>query len=455
MGIQYKYRKILTVFTIVGFALLWAICQSTLLNHFASDGSIDASRVVSSGLVYVLLLNTLLWLPLLCRNHLPQVLLTCLTLLCCLSLVHFASPYIIPTLAYPQYRSFASQALHHVLPPKTRMFEGKYDGVDVYVDTNEDGLRTRYTRQQFASMGVRIIVMGDSFAFGLGVRQSQVWPQVLENKLRSRFGRGDIGVLNAGVISYSPILEARQFDGILRHYKPDLVILLLDPTDIGDDYTYAVDLDANRGVTTLRPPGSLSPGIWTMTQGVRAYMGSALSFPYDVICRHLMPQFMPKKPYNYYDFRLKIGGTVETNRFFIYRYSRDNTRAFYDFTYSNIVNIAESAHDLGATFILAPSPRFHHWNTNECPANWESKSYRLDEPFQFEYLHYFRERARSGHIEMIDLLGAFQSTTNFPLVFRNDPHWNEAGHDFVASVMEKYIVKHHAGYFEKTERSKK
>lgn len=354
-----------------------------------------------------------------------------------------------PQVALPKYTGFPSSDLHHVPPPDTRMFEGKYDGFNVFVQTNEDGLRTSYSRVQFASFGTRIIVMGDSFVFGLGVRQDKVWPQLLEDRLRVRFGRNDIGVLNAGIISYSPILEARQFDTILRYYKPDLVVLLVDATDIGDDYQYAKEFEIHPP-TVIHPMKAMPTGILLMSEGIRGKIWSALSLPFELVYKHFVNRSAtPTRvdPYDYYASHIEINGVVETNRFFIYRHPLDDTRPYFDFMYSNIIHIAEATHGVGADFILAPSPRFHHWNNKECPANWEASSYRLDEPYQYEYFRYFSERAESGQIETLDLLAQFQATTEFPLVFNGDPHWNEAGNSFVANAIEEYIVKHHANLF--------
>lgn len=81
--------------------------------------------------------------------------------------------------------------------------------------------------------------MGDSFTFGLGVGDDENVPFQLEQILRARLNRSDVGVLNAGVISYSPIIHRSAFMEIVRHYSPTLTVLLLDIGDIGDDYKYA------------------------------------------------------------------------------------------------------------------------------------------------------------------------------------------------------------------------
>jgi hypothetical protein len=143
------------------------------------------------------------------------------------------------------------------------------------------------------------------------------------------------------------------------------------------------------------------------------------------------------EPYDYYGFNFMIDGTVERNRYFIYRHPLQITRPFFDSTMRHIDAVADQASRLGAPFALFVTPRFQHWNPKECPDNWESSQYRLDEPYQYEYFRYFDGMTRQYSI--VDLLPDFKATDRYPLVFRNDPHWN-AGHAFVAEVVTKHLM---------------
>jgi hypothetical protein len=93
--------------------------------------------------------------------------------------------------------------------------------------------------------------------------------------------------------------------------------------------------------------------------------------------------------------------------------------------------------------VLVVVPRYHHWSKSECPDNWERGAYQEDEPFQFEYFRFFEQAAAGEPFPIFDLLPAFKATREFPLVFRNDPHWNARGHDFVAQRLEDYLVGQH------------
>jgi len=70
----------------------------------------------------------------------------------------------------------------------------------------------------------RIVVLGDSVSFGLGVDQDEIWPAVLERRLNA--GRGqDWDVINLAIFAYNTAdeLETLRTDG-LKH-RPELVIL--------------------------------------------------------------------------------------------------------------------------------------------------------------------------------------------------------------------------------------
>ena len=54
--------------------------------------------------------------------------------------------------------------------------------------------------------GPVVLALGDSFTFGLGVRDSETWPAQLETRLRTLTGR-DVTVINAGTISYGVFQE--------------------------------------------------------------------------------------------------------------------------------------------------------------------------------------------------------------------------------------------------------
>jgi hypothetical protein len=333
---------------------------------------------------------------------------------------------------------FRSRQFHHIYPPNTRRYMGRFEGTPVFLDTNEDGLRTHYSKELFRKHDHRVIVLGDSFTFGLGVPGEATFPPLMETRLRESIGGSSVAVLNAGIVSYSPFLQHLLLEKKLADYQPTLVVLMLDATDIGDDYAYMRTAQPS-GNSWVFPFDDAAPvpyrgALVELSRPYRRRLASALRFPFQLAGLTTASS----SEFDYYDFEVHVGGVVERNRYFIFRHPLDDTRAYFDDTMRNIDAIAASVARLGARFVLAISPRYHHWNAAECPNNWERRDYGLAEPYQFEYFRYFGGVRRDYPI--IDLLPDFKSTTSYPLVFAEDPHWNAAGHRFVADVVAKHLV---------------
>lgn len=338
------------------------------------------------------------------------------------------------------FKFIHSPRFHHAHPPGHRLFILNDDqGRATFATLNADGLRSDRTRAEFVKLGKRVAVLGDSFAFGFKVDQPYAFPQVLERTLRERYGKADLGVLNAGVTSYSPYLEHRLLDEVVAGYRPDVVVLLLDATDIGDDIFYArlaqASGDGGFGPSSVWLPNGATlsdhSALLQRLQPISGFAGAILSHPFAVA---VTPMAIGGS------LNLDFEGGVEQSRFFIFRYPLDKTRRFFDATFENIAATARSAQAMGAAFVLVVAPRFQHWNRKECPDNWESGEYKLDERYQDEYLRYFDERKPTSPFPIINLIGAFRASTTFPLVQKDDPHWNRDGHALVAATVAQALV---------------
>lgn len=96
------------------------------------------------------------------------------------------------------------------------------------VRINENGLRDRQHSYERQNDGKRILVLGDSFAWGYGLEESERFSQLLEKSL-------DVEVINAGVSGYSTDQELLWYKNEGVKYDTDLVILVLAGNDVGDN----------------------------------------------------------------------------------------------------------------------------------------------------------------------------------------------------------------------------
>ncbi|MFC1589896.1 SGNH/GDSL hydrolase family protein [Candidatus Omnitrophota bacterium] len=127
---------------------------------------------------------------------------------------------------------------HHIPPA---YFEGTMHSegdFNIPFRTNNRGMRGPGDYAYKKERGVfRIVVLGDSFVFGVGVEARETASSVLEDLLNSGNDK-KYEVLNFGVNSYSPLLEYIYLKEEAIKYRPDAVILMLDLCDIQDDYFY-------------------------------------------------------------------------------------------------------------------------------------------------------------------------------------------------------------------------
>ncbi len=331
-----------------------------------------------------------------------------------------------------------SPLYHHVHRPGSVMYQGSYEGADIVIETNEDGFRSRHSRDSFLEHSLRVAVLGDSFTFGSGVRQEEPFPQLMEGLLSSQLPGESIAVLNAAAPSWSPLIGVRLFDGVVRHYRPGHVLYILDATDIGDDVKYASEIvdRGGRDVFELEAPPSARYFGAVAQVAIDGGPVESLLLPWRALGLARGPA---KRAYDWYDFELEVGGVVERNRFFIYRHPLEVTRPWFDRTWENLRELSRLVETEGADFTLVLMPRYHPWNPRECPENWEAAEYALDERWQHEFFRYFEERRADAGFEIVDLLPAFREAHEAPLVFAVDPHLNPAGHALVARALTESV----------------
>lgn len=81
---------------------------------------------------------------------------------------------------------------------------------------------------------LRVLALGDSFTFGIGVQLEDAWPQVLERGLTDELQR-PVQVINAGFVAgYMPTTYVTWLAEHGQQYQPDLVLVGLCLNDMGN-----------------------------------------------------------------------------------------------------------------------------------------------------------------------------------------------------------------------------
>lgn len=110
----------------------------------------------------------------------------------------------------------------------------KKDEFDVHVKINNFGFRGKDIKFEKTPGVTRIFMVGDSFTFGVGAEENQTIPYLTEEFLKNK--GNSVEVINAGVGHRSPISYYLKLRDSYLRFKPDAVVLLLDFSDLRDDW---------------------------------------------------------------------------------------------------------------------------------------------------------------------------------------------------------------------------
>ena len=132
------------------------------------------------------------------------------------------------------------RGLHVVRPDRPWLYgmrpgaEARLKASGVRYVVNADGFRDGSYRRPKPSGTFRVVVLGDSIAFGYGVALEQSFPKLLEARLRVLAPDKHVEVLNLGVSGYNAYTEAALFADVGVAYEPDLVLVQFCINDLND-----------------------------------------------------------------------------------------------------------------------------------------------------------------------------------------------------------------------------
>ncbi len=280
------------------------------------------------------------------------------------------------------------------------------DAGRVNVRVNSKGLRDREIAFSRTEGRGRILVVGDSFAWGLGVKADQIFTERMEAQL------GDVDVINAGVSGYSTDQELLWLENDGMKYQPDLVLLVLSGND---------DALNRRSVAYFvypKPFFDLTPGGDLVLRNVPVPRASGV---------RRLAYFASRRSgfINFAVGRVSVGRSAITRR----ADKRPSggvpgepaAGSSYALTTALIERMRDSATAGGARFLIVATGMF-----------WSGGS-----PGTFEDL---LAELTSRHFEILNIEadGAFRPQT---MRLPGDGHWNAAGHEFVAKQILHVIER--------------
>ncbi|HMB71062.1 MAG TPA: hypothetical protein VKU85_17250 [bacterium] len=289
-------------------------------------------------------------------------------------------------------------------------------------EVNPDGIRCERESDAFPPEDLNVVILGDSFVYGLKQYPELSFPRVYEELVRAEHPACRINVANFGWVSSSPFLSRRLLEDIGEKYSPDVVFLAVDMTDFHDDLLYRNLIE--------RP--TLAYRALAVVPGIVVFVKKKLEDLGHVgWCRRLHERM----------FRLPV------DRFFIVNEPLTDTARWHEPLLANVDSLASHVTDrLAARFVVLVLPRSFQYSRRESPRNWERDSYETLGPHSLEPFVLFEELARRAPYDVVSLLPAFREAEAFPLSFYDDPHWTEKGCRFVAERVQG--ISRELGLFE-------
>jgi hypothetical protein len=272
--------------------------------------------------------------------------------------------------------------------------EGDFEHPDfsVKVAINSDGLRDREYERTRVSQKKRVLVLGDSFAWGFGVDRKGIFCEILEDRYP------DTEFINAGVSGYGTDQQLLYYRERGAFYRPDVVLVLFHENDIVNNchphqYNYNkprfVIRDGELVLTNVPVPNP------TLRQRALAWIFARTHFVrmLTAVSREVW-------------WRMTDSGSVETPQ------EDDPGMAT---TRMLFLRLKEAVERDGARLVVVTVPA--------------EEATRL-------FMGKTLAEAEIPHLALDDAFAAASE----PLYFENDDHWNPAGHRIVAATTEGFLL---------------
>jgi lysophospholipase L1-like esterase len=280
------------------------------------------------------------------------------------------------------------------------------------IHIGQSGLRGRdpAPRQQDT---VRILVLGDSQAWGFGVTDSQTFSAVLEDSLSQRFPERDIQVLNAGVPGYGTADELAFLEARGEELQPDIVVVqFLSVNALIENQTPAYEWAAiEDGMLTSRSSQSEAGETRaSLPDTVRKWLKAnshAARLAFDVL--------------GYLGVRAGVLGNIDS------LWGEDFTEEQARLGIAYLVKIADTANELSAKCIFL-------YSTGKAHATQDV----YEQPKSAGIVIEAARRANVPWIDSAKLLSMNDQKDKY--YYWGNGHWTPDGHAAIARILEEYIL---------------
>lgn len=339
----------------------------------------------------------------------------------------FEPSYVTSSVREAHYRQ-AHSVYHHDLAKNISNYTAEWGKQDYRIDTNSLGFKDSSNRNiPLTAKNKRILLIGDSFTEGMGVKFDNTFAGLLQKDLQLN----NIEVLNAAASSYSPIIYYRKIKHLIENVglKFDSVVVLVDLSDIEDE-ALGYQFDSNENV---------------ISQGSAANLGAAES---SSKIDNTKPPMNVKEfftQYTYFLGRLRNLSAAFKAKTRSWQRALNKRRAMWTLDDKLYTEFGEKGLTTAATHMsqLKLLLDKKHIPLTLAVYPWPDQIYNND--VDSKQVVFWKKWASQNKVEFINLFKAFMPSSNPENTIRKyyingDVHWNTAGHQAIYEALKPGIL---------------
>lgn len=315
---------------------------------------------------------------------------------------------------------------------------------DVEYAINSLGLRDREIAVAKPPGVQRLLMLGDSFTEGDGVSAGETFSSQLQTMLDSASTGKSWQVINAGVGSYSSLLEYLYLTREGLRLDPDLVVLNFDLSDVYDDITYTklARFDAHGVPVAVGAEPEQKPSNWVEAGliGVKDFCKEHLRL-YN-FTRLRINRFLEGARRN-----MNVSGDVRFDKYAFLRPEYTPRESDWQLTFNYLLMIRDTLRARGKDFWVTVYPYGLQVGPKEWDAGRQFWGFRPDTVYSTRPQATMESFCRRNGIPVFNLCDDFAAAhqTTAPLYIDYNGHWQPAGHTVVARRLYKALTQHISG----------
>ncbi len=302
---------------------------------------------------------------------------------------------------------------HHGFIPNAYFKHNWESEITLIEKVNKFGFRANISEQSVDKItDYKTVLIGDSFAEGVGVEYKKIIPSLLSNNLWP--------IANLGVMSHSPYLSRNRLDFFKeKGLNPKVIIHLVDPSDIQDEvhYYYIEGFRPPKNRITRKLAASIHDSYISSTFTWEGLLTISWLLNSESILRSIEQYKYWNGSTNYYEIRNPFKTDHEP---FFYR--KGKNRLFKE------LELAISDNKKSHYIVV-----IYQWPEIISSSKKSDKAFRLKE--------YKNEmRVLVNKFDNAYLCDADNANLNGSDYINNDVHWNESGHLKIANFISSECI---------------